>query len=356
MKGRRYFMIGFLIALFALFAFCRLFLIQIVKGNEYLEISQTQVITTTIEKAPRGEIYDRYGRPLVKNRMAVSVELSMWNDADDVSINQEISSLIQVISIHDADSLSDSFPISEDGSAFTFNEEEGKKDKENAWKEKYEIPADFSAKETVDFFAKKYNVGTDYTPEWRRQITGIRYEMELRGFSKSQPFTLASDISTATLAILKESQSEYPYIEVVMDTTRDYTNHELAAHVLGRVGKISSEEYALLKESGYSMNDSIGKQGIEKYLEEYLRGTDGVTYTQRSGSVQVPTEANVAAIPGDNATLTLDMDLQIVAEKALEETIYNIRTTSEDGKGIDANAGSVIALDPNTGGILAMAS
>ena len=357
MKGRRYFLIGFIMALFMIAASGRLFFIQIVKGNEYLETSRNQVVQSAVVKAPRGEIYDRYGRPLVKNRMAVAVEIRRWDNATDEDINAQLSSLIQVIQANDPESFVDTFPISEDGSQFTFEEiEEGTREKELAWKEKYQIDPNATASQVIDFFADQYHVDHSYPFAHYRRIVGIRYEMELRGFGKSTPFTIATDIGPETLAVLKERGSDYPYVRVVMDTMRDYTHHSLAAHVLGRVGKINSDEYAELKDSGYSMNDTIGKQGIEKYLEKYLRGTDGVAYSQRSGSVRVIDSPDKPAIPGNNATLTIDADLQAVAERALANTVNSIRNNSTDGKGYDAAAGSVVVMNPNTGEILAMAS
>lgn len=355
MKGRRYFVISFIIMLFACAVIGRLFFIQIVKGSQYLETSHNQVVKTTILKAPRGEIYDRYGRPLVKNRMAVSVQISRWDNANNVQINEQLSSLIQLIRKNDPESFVDTFPVTLDASSFTF-ENDAKKEKEYAWKEKYEVPKNATPKEAVRFFAKRFEVANAYEPLLYRQIIGLRYEMELRGFSASNPFTLASDISGPTLAILKERSNEFPFVDIVMDTARDFSQGSLAAHVLGRIGKISSDEYTERKDSGYSMNDMLGKQGLEKYLEDYLRGTDGVKHTQRSGSVQVNTAMDQPSIPGNNATLTLDIDLQRVAENALADTINNIRGGSPDGKGWDAAGGSVIAMNPNTAEVLAIAS
>ena len=91
----------------------------------------------------------------------------------------------------------------------------------------------------------------------------------------------------------------------------------MAAHILGGTGKISTEEYEKLKSEGYLYNDMIGKRGVEKLYESYLKGKDGI----KAGNKAIE---EVAPEPGNYIVLTLDSDLQRVAEESLEKRITEI--------------------------------
>lgn len=108
----------------------------------------------------------------------------------------------------------------------------------------------------------------------------------------------------------------------------------------------------------YDINSVIGKQGIEKYAEQYLRGEDGLAGVEQTKDGRSVYEETIKQTkPGNNVTLTIDADLQQAAEAALYETVTTMRTTASDAsEGLYADAGSVVAIDVNTGEILAMAS
>ncbi len=142
---------------------------------------------------------------------------------------------------------------------------------------------------------------------------------------------------------------DFPGVEVEIEPVRVYAEGNTAAHLLGRTGIIYAEEYQELKEKGYGMNDIIGKDGLEKVLESYLKGTNGyknVSMTKNGGVTEIL--QSQAVQPGNYAKLTLDMELQKAMEEALERNIL---------KAVDRNgAGGAIAIVPDTGEVLAMAS
>jgi penicillin-binding protein 2 len=96
--------------------------------------------------------------------------------------------------------------------------------------------------------------------------------MENRLFSNNTPYTFATDVSIDCVTFIKEQQQDFQGIHIMVEPIREYTNGTLAAHILGRVGVMYKEEYEKLKEKKYNINDVFGKDGIEKYLEDYLRG------------------------------------------------------------------------------------
>ena len=194
------------------------------------------------------------------------------------------------------------------------------------------------------------------TLEEKRQVAGVRYEMKQRQFSIGTRFTFATDISMQAVSIFKERHEEFPGVVIDVEPIREYKNDSMASHILGRVGVISPEEYdAALKEGKkYGLNDIVGKDGIEQYLEDYLRGKDGVSAINQSiggkiGNIIKSTPPQ----PGNYVVLTIDSHIQAVLEKSLEDTINRIKGYKEAK---DASSGAAVVIDVNSGEILAMVS
>lgn len=350
-----YFILAAIIATFAV----RLISLQLVMGNDYLELSQQRTTKTKVVEAPRGDITDRYGRTLVTNKMTNSIVIQKVGGQTDEQLNDVIKRLY-ILSEQYGQYVSTTFPIVyENGSVQYFFEEteENPRAKEFAWKEKYEISRNATARQALKYFSEKYNVN-EADLNYKLKITATRYEMTLRDFSYSTDFTFASNVSIDMITSIKEKQKSFVGVDISTSATRDYRYPYTATHLLGRVGKISSEELEKFREMGYDMNSVIGKQGIEKYAEQYLKGINGVAGVEQTKDGRSVYEETVEpTVPGNNVTLTIDLDLQQAAEMALYETIVDVRNNAEDASdGKYADAGSVVAIDVNTGEILAMAS
>ncbi|MFA7637603.1 MAG: penicillin-binding transpeptidase domain-containing protein, partial [Monoglobales bacterium] len=142
-------------------------------------------------------------------------------------------------------------------------------------------------------------------------------------------------------------------VEIISEPVRTYGETGIAAHMLGRVDKIYSEEYEKLKSKNYGMNDKVGKDGLEKYLEDFLRGTDGLKGRNVSLKGETVTlSEDVPAIPGNKVVLSIDYDVQLAAEKALDESV---RALYNDGAA-NVGGGAAVAIDVNSGEVIAMAS
>lgn len=350
----RYRVIYFLIALCCLAAVSRLVDIQLIHGEEYKRESQQRLVKTSAISAPRGEILDRNGKAMVKNKMGFSVEIHYIKGRSDSESNSLIIDLCSMAQ-EDEKKVIDSLPLSEDAAAFSGGEEEMVK-----WKRNNDIPAEASPGQVLEHFCELYGIDGGYTASQKRVIAGVRFEMERMGFSSNNPFTLVSDISETLVAKIKESNFKYPGVVIATTPMREYTGGTLAAHILGRTGKIYKDEYEQLEGKGYSLNDTIGKQGIEKYCEEYLKGTDGLSGIEQSiDGGQVKIVESIAPEMGDNVVLTIDSGLQAAAERALYDAINLVRQKSAGepkGEGADADCGAIAAIDVNTGEILALAS
>ncbi len=340
----------------------RLFYMQIIKGEEFMEISQQKQMRRMNITAPRGEIYDRYGVPLITNDVGYCVQIQrIGMDAEE--LNAILLKLYGMIEADGAE-VADTLPISAEPFSFNFSDSytdvEDIKAAEKRFKKSMEFDEDITAPQVIDKLKTRYKIADSYTPQEVRRIAGVRYEMEKRGFSVSEPFVMASDISMELVTKIRESQSEYRCVNIASEYVRKYNQGTMAAHVLGRIGRISDTEYAELSDEGYGLNDMIGKQGIEKVCEQYLKGEDGsASLVQTQSGFEVQQDLTVEPVQGNYVTLTIDAKMQAALEQALAETIEQIRARGGDPSyksGGDAYCGAGVVLDVNSGEVLAIAS
>lgn len=386
----RFYIIIATVVLLAAACAVRLVDLQIVKGSEYAEINNERLIRAYSVAAPRGEILDNKGKPLVENRTGYSIRVQKIGLNDD-ELNRILYSAAKLAAEYGAETES-SFPIVKDENgkslAFDFTIEENggtrpvegvkypkttekpdektsdakeTEDKTNAgdseekraeklevWKKDNKLTDFSSAEEILGFYEKKYAVSSEYDSDTALAITAIRYAMDKASFSEKNSYKLCRDVDMAVVQQIKEQYSDFPGIDVVIEPFRSFTKGTLAAHILGRTGRIYAEEYAEMKNDGYGINDMIGKDGLEKVLEKYLKGKDGyksVEMSRGGGVTRILQDKEPKS--GNYAKLTLDRDLQEATENALKEKI---------SQAVGTGSGAAIAVNPKTGGVLAMAS
>ncbi len=200
-----------------------------------------------------------------------------------------------------------------------------------------------------------------------RKIFNIREEIKNTGFNRYRSSTIAKDVSDETVAYVSEMGNLLKGVEITSDTVRIYPNKNLASHILGYMGSIADTQYdKYVKELGYSADDLVGKDGIESTMESYLRGKDGVkTILVNSSGDYMETIGETNPVAGKNIYLTIDKDLQKVAEDALEKAVLTTKTgtvfTSKYGnlrqkQFSHCGSGAVVAIDVETAEVLAMAS
>ncbi|HXP91875.1 MAG TPA: penicillin-binding protein 2 [Candidatus Binatia bacterium] len=166
------------------------------------------------------------------------------------------------------------------------------------------------------------------------------------------PIILANDLTTAQMARLAEALNDLPGIDMEEQPVRNYPYKTAASHVFGYVGAITEDEYRSLRSQGYSPNDVIGKDGLESEYDQYLRGKYGGEQIEvNSQGAPVRRLGYVDPTPGNSLVLTIDWRLQMIAERALSDQINVV--SKARGRRV---AGAVVVLDPNTGGVLALAS
>ncbi len=191
-------------------------------------------------------------------------------------------------------------------------------------------------------------------------ITGIPTssivaELKAHGADPLTPVVVQRGLSKNQIYYLSEHEAEFRGVELADSFLRQYPFKSLAAQILGYVGQISPQEYKALKGQGYQPSDAIGQAGIEKTYDTYLRGKDGTAQltVDSRGRPKNGATVQVRPTPGEALRLTIHIGLQRAAERALTYGIGLARSTSE---GAFADGGAIVAMNPNTGAILAMAS
>ncbi len=296
----------------------KLFSLQITKGDYYSrEVMGTAVRNVAVE-APRGAIYDRYGRTLAMNSTSYAVCLDPSIGVDN--LNSVLYELIKLLDKNN-EKIAVSLPITSTlPHEFLFD---GSMNQEKRWKADMNLEEDLNAEQCFEELRNKFEINTELNDTEAGKILALRCELYKKRFSKYVPIPIAYDISEKTLTALQENGSSYPCAYVNNQSCRVYPYGKYFSHILGYIGTISEEELKG-KENKYNMNDQIGKDGIEQAFEEYLKGTDGSQYIEIDSSgrrISTIEDAGESPINGSNVFLTVDGDIQQTAYDALEDAL-----------------------------------
>lgn len=337
----------------------RIFDLQIVHGEEYLDSFQMKIMKERTIKGSRGCIYDRNGNLLAYNELAHSVTIEDIYESGrykNLNLNTTIYKLINIIE-GNGDSIASDFKIVLDkNNRYVFTVEGTQLSRfladvygHASIDDLEEKERTATAQEVVDYLCgwEKFRIGnyTDedtrstfvpgngYTRQEALKILTIRYDMSNNSYQKYIATTVATDVSEETVAVVMENNAELEGVSIVEDTVRKYVDSFYFAHILGYTGKISQEELTTLQEENgedsYDLNDTVGKLGIEKSMETYLQGTKGreTIFVNSVGKVTETTNY-VEPVAGNDVYLTIDKDLQIAAYKILEEKLASILYTN----------------------------
>jgi len=331
----------------------RLFQLQIVNGEDYLENYTLKITKTKEVQGTRGNIYDRDGDILATNRLAYSVTIEDNGSYDNMEqknevLNDTINRVIDMIEINGDTVINDFGIVLDSDNEYQFLYSEGTRrlrflaDIYGYTKidmlsdsERNSTPDDVinfmcaEERKTSEGVSDGFNINQeDYTKDKVLKIVTVRYGMHLNSYKKYIPTTISSDVSDETVAMILENQYDLQGIDIGEESLREYLDAKYFASIIGYTGKISQDEYdALSKEQQkkYAITDIVGKAGIEQLLDEYLQGEKGeeTIYVNNVGKVidrKVVTEPKA----GNDVYLTIDKDLQITAYNLLEEKLAGI--------------------------------
>lgn len=343
------------IALLAFFgAFLLLFAVvlydaQILHGGENRAKSISSNAASETVTASRGIITDRNGKVLVSNRLAYTLVFDRSGFADDAALNAAILRLVQLCE-ETGTGWNDTLPIGRVGNFLRYSN--ARSETFDKFIEKNDLTSGASGRQLLSELRELYHVDESLSEREARLIVGVRYELHSR-----DNYTFAEDVSTEVLSLITDGR--YEGVTIRTASARVY-NTALAAHILGTIGPIWQEEwssnedtgYVGYADKGYSMNDLVGKDGVEKAFESYLRGTDGrrLITTDETGKITGELYTREPQ-PGGTVALTLDIDLQADVEAALAETISGMIDKDSNERG-----GAAAVVSVGTGEVLALAS
>ncbi len=347
----------------------RVFNLQIVHGEEYLDSFETRIKKELTIDGTRGNIYDRNGNLLAYNELAHAVKIEDVYESGrykNLNLNTTIYETIKIIEGNKDKVVSD-FKIALDKDGEYYFTVEGtslsrfladvyghSSINDLTVKEKTSTPDD-----VIDYLCgwdrfrigyyndntKKdgFIPGNGYTRSDLLKILNVRYDMNNNSYQKYISTTIASDVCEETVAVIMENNNELLGVSIEEGTVRKYVDPVYMSNILGYTGKVSStDELTSLQEINvnYTINDTVGKLGIEKSMESYLQGKKG-SETIFVNSVGKTTEvANyIEPIAGNDIYLTIDKDLQVAVYRMLEEHLASILYTKIiNAKEFDASA------------------
>ena len=346
-KNIRYNILSMLIHVVGIIIIMKLFTLQIVNGEEYLEKSNSRLTREISIKSSRGNILDCNNNILAGTKIKYSLELYKTK-IDTKELNYTILNTINILE-KNSDKYFDNFPITVNPTEYTFDSSE----KTVSWLENNNLEKNLTAEQVLEKYFEKYEL-KEFEISDARKIIAVRYGIEKNGYTSMRAYIISENISEQSVLEFEEKKNSFPGIDIEKTPIRDYLYGSLASHVLGYTGRISEDEYNSLK--GYEISDYIGKTGIESVFEKYLKGKDGLKQIDMSIEGSITGEyVTKGAKSGANVKLTIDANLQDATEKSLKETMQKI-TDGGFGKAYNAKTGAAVVLNVKTGEVLAMCS
>ena len=343
----------------------RLIFLQLVNGDEFRSQATNTTDYNFTVTAARGDIVDSSGRRIATSTTSYNVVLNklLMGDRDLDTMLQQVVELLR----ENGESWTDTLLISEPDAAghYTFTVDDASSSEQRqlaSMKSDLGLQQYATADDVMEMLVEKNDL-QDFSLSWQRVLAGIHYEMDRQAFSNVNNFVMAENVSSVTVATIKEHSLQLPGVEIVETSARSYEQSDIIPAVLGRVGKITAEKWKVtdengqttypLREKGYNMNDILGISGLESAYEDELRGKDGVeTITRNSDGVIVDTQMTTAPEPGHTVQLTIDSNFQRAVDKALANNIDMINRVYNTGD-MKAAAAAAVVIDVKDGGVLA---
>ncbi|MGB3368793.1 MAG: penicillin-binding transpeptidase domain-containing protein [Acidaminobacteraceae bacterium] len=430
----RRFIILIVFTLFFIALGVRLANITVVNGEYYRELSVNKRLKQIPELAKRGEVFDRNGILIAGNIPAFTVKLSGSN-LSSLDLNKVAVKLLSILDNNEEDRIR--FPIQKQDDNFYFtyddnilkylidNDYEVGTSAENVYHqirrreqisdelsdseaqrflllngvslplsvnkmkfwseiekeeflESYGLDLDISAKDAFDAISQNKSYGIDdlYTDDEALKILTLKYALKVKGYRKYDPIKVASNLKKETVVLIEEMSMDLPGVNVDVEPVRYYPYNESAAHILGYMGKISSESEIekFVDKYDYDRNQLIGKVGIEGEFELDLNGEDGYKFIEvdvfgkliREVDSTFDGRTSKPSKSGSDIQLTIDIELQKKLELYLEKATKAIQVggtyTSPWGdynysdSFPNAKTAAGVVVDVKTGEVLAMAS
>jgi penicillin-binding protein 2 len=284
--------------------FSRLWFLQVLASDDYRLLAKENRVRLVYTEPPRGRILDRNGKVLVDNRLAVALTVNKQLIDEPREQRRTLRKLARLL-----------------------------------------VPDDGKIK------------SKDLADERRRTFKDLRRRLNDITVSPYKPVAVAYDVDPEVAIRIGENHEDFRGVATELLPIRVYPQGRIAAQLLGYVGEISKEDlkdsYFRRARPKYAAGDLVGKLGLERSYDRYLRGRPGIQrYVVNSAGEPIGDAIDVQAEQeGRDLVLSLDADIQRLSERALEDGIMAARAG-----GYEAPDGGVVVMDPTTGGVIAMAS
>lgn len=346
-------MMAVFITLFAILIY-RIFYLQIVNGETYRTNFTLKISKESSIPSSRGKIFDCNGNLLAYNDLAYSVTIQDIFESGrekNAQMNQTIMDLIQIIEENGDDMIHNFDIVIDEDQNYSFSLTDSKllRFLADVYGERYTADLTYAQKtstpdEVIEFLCDsgKYGIGEyeedengkktfipgkGYTKEEILKIITIRYAMSTNNYQKYIPTIVANEVSEKTVAQIMENSSLLTGVKISEDTVRRYVDSVYFSHIIGYTGKISQDEYEVLKvdNDDYILTDVIGKAGIEQVMENKLQGIKGseTIFVNNMGMI-IDSTNRIEPIAGNDVYLTIDKDLQIAIYNLIEQNLAGI--------------------------------
>ena len=397
----RYITLGAVLLVFFLAMIIRLYQMQIINHDEYIEEAETRSTKTISHVGMRGTIYDKNMVPLAYDERSYDVQF--YRDpsrTSDTARAEYTASIYQTILMIEANGKKTLDPATEfwlrrgenDEWEWNFQTESETvaATRERQWRGNFYLSnkTKYPVEVLFDTLCKNYSISEEIPEEYKLKILAIWQASRMNNYN-STPVTIAYDVGFETVAEVQSHAMELPGMSIDESSTRVYPFKSTCAHNIGYVSRITSssalEDY---RARGYPTDAHVGATGLELSMEDQL--SPYLEYRQGKQVMEIDTRGSTVRelsftppTDGNNIITTIDISLQAVMEQALEETIDAIRAeqevilNGETDEGVRwnrvnaptlayygengfqvslAQTGAMVAMDPNSGKVLGMCS
>lgn len=346
-------------ALFLLMLFCAMMVfyafslydLQIIQTGGNTD-NRATFTTYTRVKAARGDILDRNGNLLVGNRASFDLIINHYVTLSANGTNQNLYNLVKLCK-EKGIRYNESFPVTMER-PFTYTINQMGSTQQGYFQTFLNyvggVDSDITAPLLIQRLRERYSFPAEWTDEEARAVIGLRYEMSLRNCVGSlSNYVFINDVSDDNLSAIMELAMPGMYVEA--SSVREYST-VYAAHILGYVGLMSPEQWAYYEPLGYAMDAEVGQDGLERAFEQYLHGTDGLREdTVTADGTIISSRYITYPKAGAHVEVTIDLNLQRVAEEEMARVAENMVASGSDLEGM-----ALVAMDTRTGQVLACAS
>ena len=348
-KSSRLFILGVIYFFMVFILGSKLFNMQIVNGEEAQEKYVQKIKKTVATTGARGNIYDRNGNLLAYNKLSYTVTITdggYYKKVNDK--NNMYYRLIQILRKHNEKIDGDFLVGVDDNGDFYYTTKTdtsrlrfiadmyGLKSTDELDDKAGKYPSNISAQEMVEKKLKTYGLDKltdidgntyDLSGQDKIDLINVRYEMGKKLYRRFEPTIIATNISEEAKIDIMENSASLIGVDVENDTLRVYNDAVYFSDIIGYTGKVPDEKLEeLLKErSDYTLNDIVGRTGIEESMETTLQGSKGskTMIVDNVGRI-IQTISEVESGAGNDVYLTIDKNLQIATYHLIEQQLAGV--------------------------------